>query len=73
MRAGVHIQPIAFGESFNLNLQSQSQSHWSLYNGMRQKRPRELDYQLKFEKEEMTLQTQYAVRGSQISIDSQVL
>ena len=34
-----YIQPIAFGVSFNLNLQSQS--HWSLFNGTRQKRPEE--------------------------------
>ena len=34
------LQPIAFGALFNLNLQSQS--HWSLFNGAWQKRPREL-------------------------------
>ena len=50
------LQPIAFGVSFILNLQSQSP--WSLLNGTWQKRPRELDYQLRFEIEEMTLQMQ---------------
>ena len=50
------IQPIAFGVSFNLNLQSQSP--WSLFNGTWQKRPSELDYRLRFEIEEMTLQMQ---------------
>jgi len=44
----VYIQPIAFGVSFYLNLQSQS--HWSLLNGTWQKRPRELDYWLRFER-----------------------
>jgi len=39
------VQPIAFGVSLNLNLQSQSP--WSLFNGTWQKRPRELDYGLK--------------------------
>ena len=52
----IYIQPIAFGVSFNLNLQSQS--HWSLFNGTWQKRPRELENRLRFEKEEMTLQMQ---------------
>jgi len=42
-----HVQPIAFGVSCNLNLQSQSP--WSLFNGTWQKRPRELDHQLRFE------------------------
>jgi len=42
------IQPIAFVVSFNLNLEYQS--HWSLFNRMWQKRPRELDHHLlKFE------------------------
>jgi len=50
------LQPIAFGVLFNLNLQSQSP--WSLFNGMWQKRPRELDYRLRFEIEEVTLQMQ---------------
>ena len=47
------VQPIAFGVSFNHNLQSQS--HWSLFNGTWQKRPRELDSRLRFEIQEMTL------------------
>jgi len=50
------LQPIAFGVSFNLNLQSQSP--WSLFNGPWQKRPRELDHRLRFEIDEMTLQMQ---------------
>jgi len=48
------VQPIAFGVSFNFNLQSQS--HWSLFNGTWQKRPRELENRLRSEIEEMTLQ-----------------
>jgi len=52
-------QPIACGVSFNLNLPSQS--HWSLFNGTWQKRPRELDHRLGFEIGEMTLQMQKAV------------
>jgi len=48
------LQPIAFGVSFHLNLQSQSP--WSLINRTWQKRPRELDHGLRFEIEEMTLQ-----------------
>jgi len=55
----VYIQPIAVGLSFILNLESKS--HWSLFDGTWQKRPRELDYRLRFEKEEMTLQMQQAV------------
>jgi len=47
---------IAFGVSFKLNLQSQSP--WSLFNGTWQKRPSGLDYRLRFEIEEMTLQMQ---------------
>jgi len=50
------VQSIAFGGSFNLDLQSQS--YWSLFNGTWQKRPRELDYRLGFEIEEMMLQMQ---------------
>jgi len=53
------LQPIAFGVSFNLNLQSHSP--WSLFIGTWQKRPRELDYRLRLEIEGMTLQMQYAV------------
>jgi len=41
------LQPVAFGVSFNLN--PQSQSHWSLFNGTWQKRPRELDHRWRFE------------------------
>jgi len=50
------VRAIAFGVSFNLNLQSQSP--FSLFNGTWQKRPSELDYRLRFEIEEMTLQMQ---------------
>jgi len=50
------VQPIAFVVSFNLNLQSQSP--WSLFDGTWQKRPRELNYRLRFEIEEMKLQMQ---------------
>jgi len=45
------IQPIAFGVSFNLILQSQS--NWSLFNGTWQKRRKEIDNQLSFEKIQM--------------------
>jgi len=41
------VQPIAFGVSFILILQSQSPG--SLFNGTWQKRPRELEQQLRFE------------------------
>jgi len=41
------LQPIAIGVSFILNLQSES--HSSLFDGTWQKRPRELDYRLRFE------------------------
>jgi len=41
---------IAFGVSFNFNLQSQS--HWSVFNRTWQKRPRERDHGLRFEIEE---------------------
>ena len=57
-RAHMGLQPIAFGVSFNLNLQSQSS--WSLFNGTWEKRPRALEYRLRFENEEMALQMQYA-------------
>ena len=50
------VQPIAFGVSFDLNVQSLSP--WSLFNGTWQKRPRELDNRLKFENEEMILHMQ---------------
>jgi len=49
------VQSTAFGVSFNLNLQSQS--HRSL-NGTWQKRPRKLEYRLRFDIEEMTPQMQ---------------
>jgi len=48
------IQPIAFGVSFDLILQSQS--NWSLFNGTWQKRHQELDNRLRFEFREITLQ-----------------
>ena len=57
----LNIQPITFGVSFILYLQSQSQ--WSLLNGTWQKRPR-TRHQIRFEKQEITLQMQYAVRLS---------
>jgi len=56
----ISIQPIAFDVSFNLNLQSQS--YWSLFNGTWQKKSRALDHQLRFERQETTLQMQQAVR-----------
>ena len=51
-----YIQPIAFGVSFNPNLQSQSP--WSLFNGTWPKRPREVEHRMRFEIEEMILQIQ---------------
>jgi len=45
----MHIQPIAFGVSFNIDLQPQS--HWFLFNGTWQKRPGEPDYWLRVEME----------------------
>jgi len=62
---GAHLQPMAFGVSFNLSLQFQCR--WSRFNGTCQKRPRELDFflvvlsPLRFEIQEMTLQMQLAV------------
>ena len=60
IRMGSHsydiVQPIAFGASLHLNLQFQS--HWCLVNDTWQKKARELDYRLKFEIEETTLQMQ---------------
>ena len=50
------LQPIAFGVSFNLNLQSPSRG--SLCHGTYQKTPRKLDYRFKSETAEGTLQTQ---------------
>ena len=50
----VYIPPKAFGVSLNL----QSLSHWFLFNGTWQKRPRELDHRLRFKTEVMTLQMQ---------------
>jgi len=55
----LNVQPIAFGMSFNLHLQSQY--HWSIFNGTWQKRPRELEHRLRFKIEEMTFQMQQAV------------
>ena len=40
----VHVQPIACGVAFNLNLQSQS--YWSFFHKPWQKRPREHDHRL---------------------------
>jgi len=56
LEQGVYVHPIAIGVSFNLNLHSQS--HWSLFNGTWQQRPKQLNNRLRFEKEEMTLQKQ---------------
>ena len=50
------VQPIAFGMTFNRNLRSRSPL--SRFNGTWQKRPRELEHQLRFEIEETTLQMQ---------------
>jgi len=50
------LQRVAFGVSLNLNLQSQS--HWSLFYETWQKRPRVLDHRLRFETGETTLQMQ---------------
>ena len=52
----LQVQPIAFEVSFNLDLQSESP--WSLYNATWQKRPRELEFRLRFEIEEIALQMQ---------------
>jgi len=41
------VQPIEFGMSFNLILNSQS--YWSLFNEIGPKQPKELDHQLRFE------------------------
>jgi len=56
------VQPIAFGGSFDLNLQSQSR--WSLFNRTWQRRPRDLDHWFRFQFEEMTLLMQQAVQVS---------
>jgi len=50
------VQPIACAVSFNLNLQSPS--NWSLFNGSWQKRRTEVDTRLRFEIRETTLQMQ---------------
>ena len=55
------LQPIVFGVSINLNLQSQS--HWSLFNGTY----REQDHRLRFENEETTLRMQKALVSDSIS------
>ena len=44
---------IAFGVSFNSNLQSQS--HWSLFNGEWEKRLQNPDHRLGYENKEITL------------------
>jgi len=54
-----HIQPIIFGVSFNLTVQSQSP--WSLCDGTWKKRIRELEHRLWFNIEAITLQMQYWV------------
>ena len=53
------VQPFAFGVLWDLNLQSQSP--WSLFNGTWLKRPGELDHRLRCANEEMTLQMRCAV------------
>ena len=59
----VHVLlPVAFGVSLNLNLQSQSP--WSHFDGTRKKRPGALDHRLRFENEEMTLQMRYHINRS---------
>ena len=50
------VQPIAFGMSFHLNLQSQFRG--SLFDETWQKRPTERDPLLRFENEDMTVQMQ---------------
>ena len=55
----VIVQPVAFGVSSNLILQSQS--NWSLFNGTRQKGRRELDNRLSLEIGETALRMQWAV------------
>jgi len=50
---------MSFIVSFNLSLPSQS--HWSLFTGMWEKRPRELEHRLRLEMEEMTLRMQQVV------------
>ena len=51
-----HVQPVAFGVSLDLILESQSSR--SLSNGTWQKRPSELDHRLSFEIGELTLHLQ---------------
>ena len=53
---GTHVEPIAFGVSFDHNLQSQS--CWYLFNGTWPKRLGELDRRLRIEEEETTLEIQ---------------
>ena len=52
-------RPNAFGVSFNLHLHSQS--HWSLFHGTWQKRPRQIDHRMTSGKELTTLLMQQAV------------
>jgi len=56
------VQSIALGVSFNFN--PLCRSHGSLFNGTWQKRPGERDHRLRFETEEMTLQTPKAVAST---------
>jgi len=55
-RKCLYIQPIAFGVSFHLILQSHPKRSYS--NGTRQKRRKDLDNRLSFEIGDMTLQWQ---------------
>jgi len=52
-----------FHWTFNLNLQSLS--HWSLFHGTWQKRPRGLDNRKRFETAEITLLTQWGLKGGE--------
>ena len=52
------VKTIAFGVLFNRILQSQSD--WSPFNGMWQKRRRELDHRLRPDSQQMTFQMQQA-------------
>jgi len=49
------LQPITFGVSFNLNLQSQYR--WSLCNGTWQKTPEGLDPRLRFEGKKFSVES----------------
>jgi len=56
-----HTYSLLHLECHFLFLNLQSQSRWSLFNGTWQKGPRELDYWLRFEIQETTLQMQQAI------------